>query len=106
MERTIKYQGKDYSSNSAKVIVNSKWKSCLKKPRKLSKVQEPSNRQDFLRVSATPRAVDPLPARDTVFVLHLLKRLLRIFEERGDEASCRCCPCNADKIGVALVATS
>ena len=40
MERTINCEGKDYLSNLAKVIVNSKWKSCLRKLRKLSKVQK------------------------------------------------------------------
>ena len=47
MERTINREGKDYLSNLAKVIVNSKWKICLRKLKKLSNVQEPSDRQDF-----------------------------------------------------------
>ena len=46
MEQTINYKGKGYLSNSAKVIVDSKWKSYLRKPRKLSKVQEHPYRQD------------------------------------------------------------
>lgn len=107
MEPTLNCEGKDYLSNSAKVIVSSKWKSCSKKLRRLSEVQGNSDGQDFSELTS----LYGLPTHCLHATLSSSFKFPRdsggfLKEKNGNIASCRCCPCNANEMGVALVAIS